>query len=213
MKKFKLLALTAAVAGSFAGVSSTAVAGASANVGFVSDYYYRGIYQTSSSASAGVDYEHESGAYVGTWWADVDDGVEYDYYVGYAGEFEGVSYDVAYIVYDYSDDWDNKYTEIDLNFGYGPVSLEYAVGEYDSSPAQDYTFLGLTGEYKGFYLTLGSFGDDFNGDYTEIGYGTEVGGFDVGVSLIDNDADLDNKSAAGDGETAMVFSLGKSFDL
>ena len=57
----------------------------SANVGYVSDYIYRGIFQTESSASAGIDYEGENGFYVGTWGADVGDGIETDLYFGYGG--------------------------------------------------------------------------------------------------------------------------------
>ncbi|MCW8956394.1 MAG: TorF family putative porin, partial [Gammaproteobacteria bacterium] len=172
MKKANILAISAAVAGVL--VSSASYAGASANVGFVSDYYFRGVFQAASSASAGIDYEHESGAYVGTWWGDVDEGLETDYYLGYAGEASGLSYDVSYVVYDYTDDFDDKYTEVNLKFGYGPVSIEYAVGEYDTAPvALDYTFSALTYENSGFYLTLGSLGDDFKGSYTELGYGVE----------------------------------------
>lgn len=212
MKKANLLALSAAVAGVL--VSSASYAGASANVGFVSDYYFRGVFQAASSASAGLDYGHESGAYVGAWLGDVDEGLETDYYLGYAGEVSGLSYDIGYIVYDYTDDFDDKYSEANLKFGYGPVSVEYAAGEYDTAPATlDYTYTALTAEYEGFYVTYGSWGDDFDGSFTEIGYGTEVGGFDMGIAIIDNDDVLDSVTTAADGETTMVFSLGKSFDL
>lgn len=211
MKTSKLVALTAAVAGSL--VSSASMAGASANVGFVSDYYFRGIFQSASSASAGLDYAHDSGVYVGTWWADVDEGLETDFYAGYAGEAQGLSYDISYILYDYTDDFDEKYTEINLKLGYGPLSLEYADGEYDSSPTADYTYTAITAEHKGFYVKFASFGADFDGSYTEVGYGTEVGGFDLGLAIMNNDKDLDIKTSAGDGETTMTFSLGKSFDL
>ncbi|HEY9201250.1 MAG TPA: TorF family putative porin [Gammaproteobacteria bacterium] len=213
MKKLNVLAVSVAIAaGSLS--AGTAVAGASANVGYTSDYYFRGIYQASSSASAGLDYEHDSGLYVGTWWGDVGSGLETDYYAGFAGEASGFSYDIAYIVYDYTDEFDDKYTEIDLNFGYGPISIEYAMGEYDTSPATlDYTFAAITAEHNGFYVKFASFGDDFDGSYTELGYGAEVSGFDMGVSLLSNDEDLDVVTAKADGETTLIFTLGKSFDL
>jgi len=60
MKKINSLVLGATMAASLMSVSGASVAGVSANVGFVSDYYFRGVYQASSSASAGLDYEHES---------------------------------------------------------------------------------------------------------------------------------------------------------
>ena len=64
-----------------AAFSTSANAGLSANFGFMSDYLYRGIYQTSSSAYTGLDYE-TGGFYVGAWLADVDDGIEVDVYPG-----------------------------------------------------------------------------------------------------------------------------------
>ena len=212
MKKLNVLALSAAIAAASL-TTGTAVAGASANVGYTSDYYFRGIYQASSSASAGLDYEHESGAYVGTWFGDVGEGLETDYYIGYAGEMEGVSYDVGYIVYDYTNEFDEKYTEIDVTLGYGPISVEFAKGEYDTAVTQDYTFTAITAEHNGFHVTFASFGDDFDGSYTEVGYGAEVGGFDMGVALLNNDEDLDVVTTKGDGETTLTFSIAKSFDL
>ncbi len=217
MKKFNVLALSAAIAaGSL--TSGTAVAGASANVGYVSDYYFRGVAQAASSASAGLDYEHESGLFAGTWWGDVDTGLETDYYVGYAGEMEGLSYSLSYIVYDYTDEFDDKYSEINIGLGYGPVSIEFATGDYDDAAESEYTYAALTAEHEGFYVTFGSWGDDLDtyGSFTEVGYGAEVGGFDMGISIINNDEDADTTGGAlggGDGETTMIFSLAKSFDL
>ena len=44
----------------------------SANIGFMSDYMYRGIHQSSSSAMGGLDMEY-GGFYLGTWWADLQE--------------------------------------------------------------------------------------------------------------------------------------------
>lgn len=204
--------------------SASAMADLSGNLGFVSDYYFRGIYQDTSSASAGLDWEHESGLYAGTWLGTVTEGIETDFYVGYGGEMEGFSYGIAYIIYDYTDDFDDRYSEVNLSAGYGPISVEYAIGTYDDTPAgTDYTFVGITAEYESVSITFGSFGDQFDGSYVELAYGTEVGGFDVGVSLLSNDDVLDSApngaggwrpiDTAGDGETTVIFSLGKSFDI
>ena len=46
--------------------SGLAQADWSANLGFASDYYFRGIFQKASSANGGVDYE-KSGFYAGVW--------------------------------------------------------------------------------------------------------------------------------------------------
>ena len=65
--------------------ASTAQAELSANLGFASDYYFRGILQAGSSANGGLDFE-SGGFYAGTWAADVKDGLEVDGYFGYGGE-------------------------------------------------------------------------------------------------------------------------------
>lgn len=51
-------------------LSSQAQADWTANLGFASEYYYRGIFQESSSANGGLDFE-SGGIYAGTWAADV----------------------------------------------------------------------------------------------------------------------------------------------
>ena len=38
------------------------------NIGFMSEYWYRGVYQSDSAVSFGADYEAGS-FYAGTWWA------------------------------------------------------------------------------------------------------------------------------------------------
>jgi uncharacterized protein (TIGR02001 family) len=194
-----LAASQAAVAGDF-----------SANVGMMSDYIFRGVKQSDASAYAGLDYEHESGFYLGTWGADVGVGMEYDLYAGFGGSVGDFSYGIGYTGYFYTDDFDETYQEINLTAGYGWFSVEYSVGTYDSSPEQDYTFVAGTVEYEGFYGTYGTWSQDFEGDYFELGYGTEVSGFDVGVAAIMSDSDL---SSTGDSETSLVFSIGKTFDL
>jgi len=50
----------------------------SANLGFASEYYYRGIFQESTSANAGIDFKN-NGFFAGSWAADVGDGLEIDY--------------------------------------------------------------------------------------------------------------------------------------
>jgi uncharacterized protein (TIGR02001 family) len=44
----------------------------SGNIGFMSDYMYRGIHQSSSSAMGGLDLEYGN-FYVGTWFADLQE--------------------------------------------------------------------------------------------------------------------------------------------
>ena len=190
--------------------SGLAQAQFSANVGWASEYHFRGILQKVSSASAGLDYE-SGGFYVGTWAADVGDGLEVDGYFGYAGEVEDFGYSIGFTGYYYTGDFDDTYQEINLGGSYGPLSLDVAIGEYDNftGPTQDYTYAALTlAAENGFYGTYGTFSQDADGDYLELGYGTTIAEIDVGVALI-----LANDDLIGNDDESLLFSLGKSFDL
>ena len=191
-------------------LAGTAQADLSANLGFASEYHYRGIFQKNSSASGGLDYE-AGGFYAGTWAADVGDGLEVDGYFGYASELGGIDLSIGYTGYFYTGDFDDTYQEFNLGTGFGPLSLDIAVGEYDNfdGPTQDYTYYALTlaGE-SGLYGTLAGFSQDFEGEYLELGYGATVADIDLGVALI-----FANEDLVGDDEESIVFTIGKSFDL
>jgi len=190
-------------------ISGIAQAQWSANVGFASEYYYRGIFQESTSASGGIDYE-ASGFYAGTWAADVGDGLEVDGYFGYGGEAGDFSYKVGFTGYYYTGDFDDTYQEINLGGSYGIFSADVAVGQYENfdGPTLDYIYYSLAAEKNGFYGKLGSFAQDFSGNYLEAGYDTTVADFDVGIALIFSDSDL-----IGENDEAIVFTIGKPFDF
>jgi uncharacterized protein (TIGR02001 family) len=190
-------------------ITGVAQAEWSANVGFASEYYYRGIFQESSSASAGIDYE-SNGFYVGTWAADVGDGLEVDVYGGYGADVGDVSLSAGFTGYYYTGDFDDTYQEINLGAGFNIFSLDVAVGQYDNfdGPTLDYTYYSLTAEKNGFYGKYAGFSQDAEGEYLELGYGTTVSDIDLGVSLIFSNADL-----VGEDDEAIVFTIGKAFDL
>ena len=82
------------------------------NVGLTSDYRYRGLSQSAKEPafSAGADYAHESGLYVGTWVSTIkwvrDAGgqgdAEVDVYAGFKGALTGdVGFDVGMLQYYY----------------------------------------------------------------------------------------------------------------
>lgn len=195
--------------------SASAVEGLSANAAVVSQYFFRGIAQTTTAtASAGVDYEIGNFS-VGTWAADVQDGIEIDFYGSYGNELDnGFGYSLGFTSYQYTGDFDSAYNEINLGLSYSYFSVSYNVGQHDEDAAlgideADYDFLTLTAEYEGFYATYGTWGKDFDGDYLELGYGAEVSGFDLGVALIVNSKELDLET--GEGDESLVFSISKSF--
>ena len=211
MKTFIKTAVVAALLG----MSSLAQADLSANVGYASEYHFRGILQKNSSASGGLDFE-EGGFYIGTWAADVGDGLEVDGYLGYGATVGDIDLSIGATGYFYTGDFDDTYTEINLGAGFGPLSLDIAIGTYDgdfdpvTAGDQDaYTFVSLTyAADNGFYGTLGTFSQDADGEYLELGYGTTVAEIDLGVAVI-----LANDDLVGDEEESLVFTIGKSFDL
>ena len=202
--------------GALLALSNTAMAEWSANLGWASEYHFRGFFQHSSSASGGVDYE-SGGFYAGTWAADVGDGLEVDGYAGYGTTVGDVDLSVGYTGYFYTGDFDDTYQEINLGASFGILSLDVAVGEYDGDfddltpgDQQDYTYYALTLEKGGFYATYAGFSQDIEGEYLELGYGTTVtdAEIDLGVALI-----LANDDLIGDDDESLVFTIGKSFDL
>ena len=185
----------------------------SANVGFESEYIFRGIAQEKSSASAGLDYS-SNGFYVGTWAAQVTDGLEVDGFFGYSGSSvnEDFSYNLGFTGYYYTDDFDDTYEEVNLGFAYKSFSFNSAFGEYDNfdGDTQDYTFISASyGFDSGFYITFGDFSEDFDGRYFELGYGITLGEVDATVKYISSDSALTGPS----GDNFLVFNIRKSFSL
>ncbi|WP_412972220.1 TorF family putative porin [Glaciecola sp. MF2-115] len=213
MKTFKRTAMAATIL-STALLSQTAMAEWSANIGLVSDYHFRGIQQTeSASTSAGLDYAGDTGFYAGAWTAEVEDGLEVDLYAGYGIELDnGVSLDANFTTYQYTGDFDSAYNEIGLGAGFGLFSVGYVQGKWDgvvgdeAATEGDYSLVTIGIEKDGWSATIGSYGKDAEGEYGEIAYGTEIGGFDVGVGLVLSGSDLDDSES-------LYFSISKSFDL
>lgn len=206
-----------AIAVALLAASASASAELSLNVGAMSDYWFRGIDQTANNASlmAGADYDFGNGFYAGTWGAQLDDAeLEYDLYGGYSGSYEDLSYGVGYAGYFYTDSDASTYHELIFSAGYQFLSADFVLGTEDADDSAndaDYTFFSLSGEYEGAYLTYGVFGEDYEGDYVEAGYGTSFQGLDMSLAYIKQlDTELD-----GDGEkdSELVFTISKTFDL
>ena len=215
MKKLLLASAVAAV--SFSTASFAEIEGLSGNIGYTSDYVFRGIDQAGdASGSAGVDYAN-GGFYVGTWAADVDDGLEYDIYFGYGVEMEnGLSLSAGATGYYYTESsFDSSYEEINLGAGFGPISLEYSVGDQPDVANSDYDFAAVTVAHSGAYLTYGTFGKDADGSYIEVGYAREVSeGFEASVAIITPDDELAPIVAGVKAQdTVLAIGLTYSFDL
>jgi uncharacterized protein (TIGR02001 family) len=208
MQKHVLVA--AALACTWAGASQALEV--TANGGFMSEYVFRGILQKESSAYGGLDLGL-NGFYLGTWAADVGEGLEVDLYGGYAGELGDFSYGIGATGYFYTDDFDDTYRELNLSAGWKILTLDAAFGEYENfdEPKERYTFLSATVEHLGFFGTLGSFSRDFDGEYVEVGYGNtfEPIGVDYTLSFIHSNKDLLGEAK----DSTIVLSIGKSFTI
>jgi uncharacterized protein (TIGR02001 family) len=113
---------------------------ASANVGAVSNYIWRGVTQTQDGPAiqGGLDYAHESGLFIGTWASNVeffdDNQTEVDVYAGYGGKIDEFSYKLGVYQYLYFGVGDGfhpgNFTEIGISGTYGILTLgvNYTIG-------------------------------------------------------------------------------------
>jgi len=189
----------------------------STNVGWNSDYVFRGVSQDKSSANAGIDLV-EDGFYAGAWAASVSPGLEVDLYGGYNGTIEAFSYGIGATGYFYTDDFDDTYLEINLNGGWKFLSIEASLGQYENfnGPTQDYLFLAAKADYQNFYGLIGGYARDFDGAYVEFGYGdtltiADTDLVDWSLSVIFRRDDLPTQGA--DSETYLNLGISKSFAI
>lgn len=134
----------------------------SGNVGFYTDYIYRGVTQTNNEAAiqGGIDWAHPSGVYVGAWGSNVDfvDGdqasIEVDGYIGFANSIDSIpelSYDVGFLYYWYPGATENlNYDFLEL---YGSLGYDFDFAAASIGLAWSPQFFGDTGD--AFYYQLG----------------------------------------------------------
>jgi len=231
----KKLLLTTAIVLTGA-LPALAMADFSANVGWVSEYIYRGVYQEDSSAYGGFDFEDDSGFYAGVWGADVGVGLETDLYFGYGGTAgDDFGYSIGWTGYFYTENdppgspepgFYDTITEVNLGISYGIFALDHAIGEEDGwGFPTDYTFTTVTiSPEVGPYYSFNSFGDQYSGDYIEVGYGWELSEFDLSVAFM-YALDVPSPSSPDPkyvllmsedvpySETAITLGVSKSFSL
>jgi len=212
-----------------------------ANAGWLSQYYYRGIPQKTSSASAGLDVAADMFS-AGTWAADVGDGAEVDLYAGVGFDLTDViNMSLGGTGYFYTGQFDVTYLEANVGVGIGPISIEWSFGQHNYDPdAAKYSFLGITAEQNGLFATVGTFSENLDGfgdaisdmftlkqedlpatagihgQYLEAGYGFTAGDIDWVISGIWNDSEFSgevNGSGEPTNELTFVLGLSKTFNL
>ena len=208
MKKTLLVASILGAVSTMASTSAMAVEGLSANAAVTSNYYWRGLTQSAdnSAVSGGIDYEDESGFYAGAWTSNIDFGdgaaAELDLYAGYAGEIDGIAYDVGYVYFNYPRKASGAAVALDFGEIYGSVSFDaltlglavLANSEGGSADfgdsiyvSADYSLEVSEGVEAAFHI--GSYSGDFikglayegSGDYVELGASISKDGFTFGV--------------------------------
>lgn len=219
-----------------------------ANVSMSNNYLWRGLTQTENgpAVSGGIDYAHESGFYVGTWISNVEyaggDAFSYenDWYIGYAGEYNGLSYDFGFLYYNYDEEADFDFGEIYGSLGYMGLSvtawvlthteanesdgIANAGRRYDLDfgstfyISADYAYEIKEGLELGLHVGYhdGDFVDSFNFgngtfDYVDYNVSLSKGGFGFVVSH----TDLDDSGDIGlqNGSVKYVVSYTVDFDL
>jgi uncharacterized protein (TIGR02001 family) len=147
-----------------------------ANASVTNNYLWRGLTQTMNEAAVqgGVDWTDASGFYAGTWVSNVeyDPGdaysYEHDLYFGFAGEAQGLSYDVGYLYYNYDENAGFDFGEVYAKLGFGNFTasvfaLANAEPDEDDFPGTGWDFSA----FETYYLA---------GDYTiPLQSGTEIG--------------------------------------
>lgn len=219
--------VAAATALSAAMVSPAAMAQFSGNVGIFSDYVFRGLSETDGAAAVqgGIDYEHGSGLYAGTWFSTVGGGqgsMESNVYAGMEFDLGGIDLDVGVLYYYFRDEPSGSFVEPYVGFGLGPIGLTFAYA-FDYLGGDDDAYF-ITADYElpltetvglGFFVNWNG-GDGVkvdNDDSTYIDYGITLTkalpmDFEFSIGLIGNTLKEDALN-----KEIVVVGLSKSFGL
>ncbi|MDT8339086.1 MAG: TorF family putative porin [Sulfurimonas sp.] len=207
MKLLKLSVITALLATSIFAEAEKSGVSVSANVALTSNYVWRGMTQTKDSPAiqGGVDLEY-AGLYAGVWGSNVEFGdgknsLEADVYAGYAGELEGVGFDIGAIEYIYPN-MSDEYNFAEVYFGLSKewekfgLNAKYSVGiETDELDPEDYWEVGASVKLPyeiGFSVSYGDY-DNIGTNYS-AGLNRSFEKFDLSVAYIDFNHESDSSS-------------------
>lgn len=137
-----------------------------ANVGFATDYIFRGISQTSThpAVQGGIDYAHASGLYAGVWGSNVswiaDSGavasgsvtMELDTYFGFRNSLAGdFTYDIGFIRYNYPGSYSANaaggFAKADTDEIYGAIGYQWITAKYSYGLGKFLTVPGARGTH------------------------------------------------------------------
>ncbi len=210
----------------------------SANVGFVSEYSFRGIQQADEgpAVQGGFDVSHTSGFYAGVWGSNVDfnDGdeatMELDVYAGYSGDVGNFNYDIGAIYYSYPGaDTPREYDFYELSAAVGydfevfatSLAFNYSPDNFNETGDSEYLSLAVDVPLPHDFSLSGHVGyqwiDDHANfgiakDYADwsVGLGYNLEGFDLSVQYVDTN--LDEPQDCLDGcDARVIFGVSRSF--
>ena len=191
------------------------------NVGFFSQYIFRGLTQTNAEPAlqGGFDYAHESGFYVGTWASNVSwlhhfgtyaggGSLEWDLYGGYKGTIgkTDFGYDAGLLYYWYPGDVAPGFTKADTLELYGALSWKWLSAKLSYAISDD--VFGVQNADGTYYL-------DFTANYpvpnTKLAliahYGMQE--FNGSTGTFDNDSN----ASYTDWKLGVTYSLPKDFTV
>ena len=127
--------------------------GLSGNVAIVTDYSFRGVSQTGRGMAfqGGIDWNHDSGVFLGYWASSTNFGntyMENDFYGGYAGAIDDLSYKVSATFFFYPQDQQFNYWELGAFTGY-----DFGVASVSTGVIGSPDYFGTLG--TGIYVPLG----------------------------------------------------------
>ncbi len=209
--KFSKSLLAAAVAA--ASFGANAEIETSTYVDIASQFLDRGQVSGDAAVMAGVGFETEFGVYAGI--DAIASGFnEVDYVLGYAGEFGGVGFDIAYADLNFpSAQGAGDAEEILAEVGLGDFTMFYATGLTDGAN-DDYDYYSLSYGYEDWTFTYGveSAGDPAGDDkysHVNIDYAFSDQITLTGVVPVDSEA---NSNAGGNDELQFVVTYSVPLD-
>lgn len=208
------------------------------NVGFASEYVFRGVSQTPDSIAlqGGFDYSHSSGLYLGTWASNVDEdlydaNLELDVYGGYKFSVGEVGLDVGGLYYHYpsseftpgvsTDDPDTFEVYAGASWKWFSGKLWYSTTDYFGAvDTEGTTYFDLNFNYTlpmdvGLVAHYGWTEVDGNAalDYEDwkIGVTKSFAGFNFGLFYTDTDLPTTLVNGEDIAEGRAVLTIGKTF--
>lgn len=198
--------------------TTTVQAQTSASIAVSNMYLYRGanLSKPGPHVSGSLDYAHDTGLYAGVWVSSEGAGTnssEVDYYLGFANEVEGFSYDVGLISYEYpgatgSEDYGDV-AEFMLSVGMAGFSFSVVDALHGAPSGGDYYYLSFGYEMDKFGASLNTFSSDTVTEYShlDLSYAaTDELSFTLSTIVDDDDTNMDT-------DPLIAVSWSKSFDL